>query len=213
MPALNLSASTRAGIAIIRDLQQSTFDTLAADLERSLESIQANQKLSPEKAQLLKDTVEMLYAVRAYNDVPLNEFINDILESLEFHKEIAPSAIEPMRSKLARILDVSALRVAAKAALLHQEHERTFCTARIFTDVRPIYDNGAKVPPSGAIITHTLKISYHESEGGEIHDIFVAMGSDDIRELQDVLNRATDKAVSLRGVLEVSKLRYIDPQL
>jgi len=213
LPTLTLSPITRFGLVLLRDLPEDTLGTLPADLEGPLESLQSHQSLSPGNAELLKDAIDALYGIRVYNDVPLEEFVSDVLESLEQSEQLASSAVEMMRGRLKKILDIPALRVAAKAALLHQEHERTFCTARILTDIRAVYDNGAKVPPSGAIITHTLKISYHESEGGDIHDIFVAMGSNDLRELQDVLNRAKDKATSLRGVLETSKLRFIDPQL
>jgi hypothetical protein len=48
------------------------------------------------------------------------------------------------------------LRVSAKAKLLHTEYEHSFCSARILTDIRPVYDNGVKGPTSSAIIMHTL---------------------------------------------------------
>jgi hypothetical protein len=87
-----------------------------------------------------------------------------------------------------------------------------FCTTRILTDIRPVYDDGAKGPPSGAIITHTLKLSVHEGDGGDLREIYVVMGSDDLSELRIVLDRAIDKTISLKKVLEAAHLRYIDPQ-
>jgi hypothetical protein len=200
-------------MVILRDLPDSAFTSIVAELERSPDTIPTAPGLSELDAELLKDSIDAMYAVRAYHGVPLDEFVDDIIEALKFNKELNADAVAPMHNRLLAILDVSPLRVSAKAALLHAEHEHTYCTSRIFTDIRPVYDNGVNIPPSGAIITHTLKLSYHESASGDIHEIFVALGSDDIRELQDVLNRATDKAGSLKGVLETSKLRYIDPQL
>lgn len=212
MPALNLTPSTRSGLATVRDLPESVFNAIVSALERSPDSIPSVQTLSSQDMESLKDAIDAMYAVRAYHGVPLEEFVDDILESLEFEKEIEPSAAAPMRARLIAILNIAPLRVSAKAALLHAEYEHSFCSARILTDIRPIYDNGVKGPPSGAIIMHTLKLSYHEGAKGELSEIYFSMGSDDILELQRALERATDKATSLRGVLESAKLRCIDPQ-
>lgn len=212
MPALNLTASTRSGLAIVRDVPDSAFSALLADLERSPDSIPTIPNLSPEDAAQFKESLDSMYAVRAYHDVPLEEFVDDISESFKFNKELEPQVEPSFRERLSKLLNIAPLRVSAKATLLHAEYEHAFCTARILTDIRPIYDNGVKGRPSGAIIMHTLKLSYHEGASGDLGAIYISMGSDDILELQRVLERATDKTTSLRGVLANGQLRYIDPQ-
>ena len=86
MPALNLTASTRSGLAIVRDVPDSAFSALLADLERSPDSIPTIPNLSPEDAAQFKESLDSMYAVRAYHDVPLEEFVGDISESFKFNK-------------------------------------------------------------------------------------------------------------------------------
>jgi len=188
-------------------MPDNALDVLLLELERSPDSIPSVPSLSPEDAELVKESLDAMYAVRAYHDVSLEDFVADISEAFKFNKELATDKEPDFRKRLSRFLDIAPLRVTAKATLLHGEYEHGFCTARILTDIRPIYDNGAKGPPSGAIIMHNLKISYHEGPNGDLSEIYLAMGSDDIAELQRVLDRATDKATSLRTMLEAGKTR------
>jgi hypothetical protein len=212
LPALNLTPTTRSGLSLVRDMPDGTLNLLLVELERSPDSIPSLPGLSPGDAELVKESLDAMYAVRAYHDVELEEFVGDISDAFKFNKELPPEKEPDFRQRLLRILDIAPLRVTAKAILLHGEYERDFCTARILTDIRPIYDNGVKGPPSGAIIMHTLKLTYHEGASGELSEMYLAMGSDDIVELQRVLMRAIDKVTGLRGVLEAGKIRYIDPQ-
>jgi hypothetical protein len=193
-------------------LPDAAFTILLTELERSPDSIPTVPNLSPEDAAQFKESLDSMYAVRAYHDVPLEEFASDISEAFTSNKELELQAEPSFRGRLTKLLNITALRVSAKATLLHAEYEHSFCTARILSDIRPVYDNGVKGAPSGAIIMHTLKLSYHEGATGGINEIYISMGSDDVAELQRVLERATDKATSLKRVLEAGQLRYIDPQ-
>ena len=62
------------------------------------------------------------------------------------------------------------------------------------------------------IVTHTLKVSYHEGPRGNLNDIYFSLGSKDLEELLGFLHRAKDKAKSLREVFDSTKTRFIDPQ-
>jgi hypothetical protein len=193
-------------------MPSASLDAVLTALEKSPDTIPSVPNLSAEDAQQLKDSLDVMYAVRAYHDVPLDQFVSDISEAMKINKELDATTESSFRQRVTKLLDLAPLRVSAKAAMLHAEHEHSFCTTRILTDIRPIYDDGAKGPPSGAIITHTLKLSFHEGDSGDLREIYVAMGSDDISELRTVLDRALDKAIGLRKVLEAAQVRYIDPQ-
>lgn len=58
---------------------------------------------------------------------------------------------------------------------------------------------------------NTLKIDYHVA-GGRTNEIYLGLGSGDISELREVLDRAEAKARSIRAVLESTKIPFIDPQ-
>src|SRR5205085_649732 len=68
---------------------------------------------------------------------------------------------ETLRKRLELLLGLdSTLGVTAKALDVMTEHERTFCTARILSDVRPVFSGGAE-HASAAVIIHNLQLGFH----------------------------------------------------
>ena len=212
MPGLSVQKSDRAGLAILREIPDSAVNVLLQEVEKSPSSVPVIPGVSPEDVERVKDALDTMYGIRAFHDVPLKEFISDVCDSLREHKELDATDEPKLRERLARLLAVEPWIVAAKALVLQNEHERNFCSVRILTDARPVFANGVKGPPSAMVITHTLKLSYHEGAGGHLSDIYLSFGSNDITELRDALNRAEDKAPSLRTLLEAGNVRIIDPQ-
>jgi hypothetical protein len=181
-------------------------------LERSPTSVPKVPNLSPDEAESVFDAISSLHRVRAYSEVPVEEFIVDVCESLTEHGDLSPLAQPAFRERLGRLLEIEALRVAGKAIALHTEYENLFCSARVLTDARPIYGDDPSAPPTAMIINHTLKLDYHTGGGGHIAEFYVALGSRDLQELHEVLIRAEKKAKSLGAVLGNAHVRLIDPQ-
>ncbi len=109
--------------------------------------------------------------------------------------------------RLAALLALDSLNsIALKAKELQAESERTFCDARIITDVRPVFGENIEDSPA-MIIVHTLKIGFHESGH---KDIYVALDAGDIANLKKTLQRAEDKANKLKAILDKAGLRNLD---
>lgn len=212
MARLTIAEKGKVGLAVLRDLPAETLSALIGEIERAGDSVSAVPDLSPEDTRRLMAALNWLSRVRAYTDVPVDEFVPDICEALREAGELEASTEPTLRERLEKVLDLDALNLSAKADVLRSEHQYIFCTARILTDARPVYGKKASEPPLAMIITHSLRISYHEGPGGPLKDIFMGLDSGDIAELHSVLQRAEEKARSLRGALEASKLRYIDPK-
>jgi hypothetical protein len=168
--------------------------------------------ISAEESGQAKEALDTMYGIRAYHDVPLEQFITDVCDSLREHKELDPKDEPRFRERLNRLLDIDALTVASKATVLRQENERNFCSIRIITDARPVYANGPSGSPSAVVITHTMKVSYHEGAGGHLSDIYLSFGSDDIPEIRAALDRAAAKAKSLREVFAKTDVKFLDSQ-
>jgi hypothetical protein len=77
-------------------------------------------------------------------------------------------------------------------------------TAKILTDVRYAFQADPEQRPYGAVIIHTLKLSYHEQ--GEHKDFLVALDDEDIPILKGILNRAEAKAKVLRKQLDAANV-------
>ena len=66
----------------------------------------------------------------------------------------------------------------SKADDLRTEDERVFCTAKILTDLRPVFGSHVEDGPHGMIVVHLLKIGYH-SGSEKLHEFFVSLDSGD----------------------------------
>jgi len=193
-------------------MPEDAFATAIIELEHSPDSIPSIPGISAEDAAQLKSSIQTMYTIRAYSDVPIEEFVSDVCDALKAEGNLPPTDETSFRDRLSRVLGIDALTVAAKAVLLQNEHEHDFCDARILTDARPVYGDDPSAAPSAVIISHTLKLSYHKGAGGHLNEIYLSLGSRDIGELLQVLERAEKKAQSLRAALEPTRIRFIDPQ-
>jgi len=214
MPGLAIPESDRNALAVLRRLPPDTLSQLLIDIERSPESVPSVAGVSPKDAKQLMDVLNDMHRIRAFSEVGIERFVSDICETLREQNQLEQSDEPKLRERLARVLEIGALAIAAKASVLQAEHEHRFCSARILTDARPVYghDQSPSDPPPAMIITHTLKVSYHEGPRGHLNDIYFSLGSRDLAELVELLHRAQEKAKSLHGVFDSSKTRFIDPQ-
>jgi hypothetical protein len=91
---------------------------------------------------------------------------------------------------------------------LQHEHEHALCNARIFTDARPVYGEDPTTLPSAAVITHMLKLVYHE--GSKLEEIHVALDTADLLKLRSLIDRAQSKVAGLRKVFDSTNVPVIE---
>jgi hypothetical protein len=210
LSGLTIPKSDRAGLSILREMPDAALSSFLVAIEKAPHAVPEIPGISNEEVSQVKEALDTMYGIRAYHDVPLDQFIDDVCESLREHKELKPEDERRLRERLNRLLDIDALIVAAKATVLRQEHERNFCSLRIITDARPVYANGISGPPSAMVITHTMKLSYHEGAGGHLSDLYLSFGPEDIAEIRAALTRAEEKTKSLREVFATAQIRLLD---
>lgn len=210
MPALRIPENDRAGLSLLRAMPSEAFAAFLAALERSPQVIAEIPGVSPDDARLAIDALKSMYQARTYNDVPLDEFISDVCESLTEYKVLKPGDEPLLRERLARLLDIESLNISAKALVLRTDYPYTFCGVRIFTDIRPVFGQDASAVPPAMVLTHTLKLEYHGALG-HLHELYVALRADDIAELREALDRAEIKVKSLEAMLKPLGTKLIDP--
>lgn len=183
-----------------------------ADLQQRV-----GQKVSPDLSSNLDEIMETLislYALRDSMGLALPDFVEAVTgmvdesgtEELEFARE---EERERFEATLVQLLGLDSLSIAARAADILYERERTVHgIPRVFTDIRPIFGADPEAKLRGAVIVHTLKISYHERE--QIRELFVALDAENVNELIDVLQRANSKAETLKRFLDDTGVQYID---
>jgi len=217
---LRIPAEHQVGLVKLQALSDSTASQLLSALASAAEEKQS-ANLSPEdlapieglpKDQLeqILDALSGIHHARAYAETPLDEFVNNVSETMRSADNALPtaeSAIQQFEERIKRFMDIPALARAAKGDILRYEHERTVHDLRIVTDARPIFGNSVEQPPEAFAIVHTLKIAYHRS--GRIEEEFFSFDEFDLEDLREAVERAELKARSLRAALNKSGLQVL----
>jgi hypothetical protein len=207
---LEIPKSDRDGLARWRELPEESVSAFISEIQKSPTS-RAIPGLSSEDAKQAVASLNSLYTIRAFNDVSTESFIDDVCEALAEADELPHAEEKMFRSRLQRLLEISPLKVAAKAANLHTEHERLLCYARVLTDARPVFGDIVSTGPEAIIITHELKLTFHEGPRGALQEIYIGRGSIGALQLQQLLQRAEEKAKSIREAFSASKIKFLDP--
>lgn len=129
------------------------------------------------------------------------EFAKQLLEAVKVEHIVDEppdgnwSGIETI---LSRLISAKGLQVMASAMDVASEHENTFCSARILTDLRPVFGQEVSEPPVASVLGHTLLISYHD-DTGKIREFHFALDAEDLGKIEEVIGRALIKEKSLRA--------------
>ena len=139
-----------------------------------------------------------------------SDFVGEVLVAMsrsDGNLEVSGSDRDKFKKRLLDLLEASRFSISAKAIGLIGESEHTFCRARILTDFRPIYGDDPSKKPVAGLITHTLRLSYHE--GSQLQHIYVLLDDSDLNEMKAVLSRANEKGESLRTLLAATHVPLI----
>jgi hypothetical protein len=118
---------------------------------------------------------------------------------------VEKSEIPKLRKKFEKLLNNETFNLLSKAKRLQRDGERLYCDAKIISDMRPVFGAEPTIRPTGAVVTHTLKIIYHKGEGahGECH---IILDSIDLDALSSIISRAQAKDRTLRNLLKEIRL-------
>lgn len=221
MPKLNIPEKYRQGVfklsklddRTVKEIHSALSTLIAASGESSKTAVNAVSSISEtNKAdfiQIAESLVAMSY-VKAGADVSLQEFVNDVsdamenLDQIEFRVPLAQR--ERFKETLTTLLGADEFALSSKVHDLQTDDERTFCRARILTDMRPVFGPKVEDAPHGFVVTHLLKLGFHSASERHHDEFYVALDADDLRTLRGVLDRAEAKSRSLRAHLKDVRL-------
>jgi hypothetical protein len=173
----------------------------ASSLKSFAEHVAEKMEFSSGEAFELVRVLANMYTVRDRERVAPAEFLNEVERAAKETEK--PELLDPpggwaaARERIGELLShTHSLGVTAKAHDVLQEHERLFCDARVLTDFRPVFAADIGQTPDALVLVHDLRISYHEQDG-TLKTVFIAMDSDSVEELRQVLDRASSKEATL----------------
>jgi hypothetical protein len=212
VPALEIPKKYHEGLFKISQLEDETVQTIRRVLDAAPVSedssprsmLSAISSLAQEETKNLRSVVEAifaLYRVRVANDVQIEMFVDDVADAMadvEAEHRIPESERESFREKLRILLGADSLTLLSKAMDLQTSDERSFCSARILTDLRPVFGPKVESGPKAMVVIHTLKLGYHRyGRSGNHDEIHIALDDSDLHTLKDVVDRAMEKAKAL----------------
>lgn len=156
-----------------------------------------------------------LYASMDIIGEPAEAFASKVCDTIIASKDPALPTKDvdwnEFKAYLAQLLSLDdTLGVSAKATQIRLEHEHVFRTARILTDLRPIFGRDVDKGPTAAVVVHQAKITYRESGQEMTKDFYMALDSDDIVELKKLLERASRKEASLVSVARRGDINVLE---
>lgn len=209
MPRLDIPKKYRQGVFKISQLNDRTvlairkvLDTVTMSSEYRYSAVISAISSLDQADKAIGDAIGALYSVRVANDVPLEEFVDRVTESMDSEPEsrIPDDKREAFRENLRSVLGAEAFSLRSKVFDLQTEDERTFCCARILTDLRPVFGSSVADGPKGMVVVHLLKLGFHRDQ---LHheEIYVSLDAEDLETLRAVVERASSKAKTLKSVV------------
>lgn len=154
-----------------------------------------------------------VYSLREEFDLSTSEAVEHLAQAMQESSSEKLKLPDEDRGyfeeRLVALLSSGKLDLMGKASALALEHGHFMREARIVTDIRPVFGSDPSSRPSGAVIVHTLRITYTD-DNNQRRDFYVAMDAVDVRNLQDSLKRAEKKVSSLKSMLEAAEVPFID---
>jgi hypothetical protein len=230
LPKLNIPERYRVGVSNIRRLDEPSVRAIRAALDHPEEIIPPNGKgagvprdpgsvaisairsvstINADEFKQIAEALAGLYSVKSIRDVSVEEFVEDVCDAMEALPEeqlkLPHSEREQFKGKLNALLSADFFSVVAKAFDLATEDERTFCSARVLTDLRPVFGLRVEDGPRAMVVVHLLKLTYHE--GTDKHQQFyVALDDGDLKTLRKLIDRAEAKAATLTSAVKDIRL-------
>jgi hypothetical protein len=173
---------------------------MAARISKKVPSIPMEQLAS------ILDVLYTIYYIRELSGVEPSTFLEDFMEGVQNVPQLKAEkrGLARLRGRFEQLLSTNSFNLLSKAKRLQRDGERLYCDAKILSDIRPVFSHNPTSRPLGAVVTHTLRLGYHES--GDHKEFRVILDSVDLDALADVIFRAQAKDGTLRALLKDAKL-------
>jgi hypothetical protein len=139
--------------------------------------------------------------------VPADEIARRLSESTEL--ELDDEARTRLCSRAESILTTNVYETTAVATDLQTQNGRNYQSARIVTDVRPVFGEDLDADPSGAVIVETLQVQTWTRDG-DTELIFVSMDEADLKQLHATVERALKKTATLKRFIDETGMSYFE---
>jgi hypothetical protein len=203
-------------------------ESLLAKLEKAIEDIgplgsmrQLSRKVAERVDRDADEVADVLYAIGSLHSLRESAGITPLEMTRDLQKALSGDRDARLHSDgtgwkyveaflQTMVAPDSPLALTSKAAILRQEFDHSFCTAKIISDLRPVFRTDSE-RPLAAMVVHQLRLTYHETSV-QTEDFFIALTKRDLLELRTLVERALRKDEQLRKLAEAADVRALDEE-
>jgi hypothetical protein len=210
--SLRIPERFRGGVAAVADLSDASFaDLLHALREHSVGETAADlvAEIGEHVPSISSSTMEAMIAslasmqgVQRSSHADAEAFANDVWEALaDDSPELVEHADEAsFKERMEALLKQTSVHLTVvKVAELRREVERSFCGARVLTDIRTAFGDDATKAPAMTVM-QTLEIMFHDDMGRH-REFYVGLEDNDLLILKEAVDRAIQKKATLVELL------------
>lgn len=219
MASFKIPKAHHAGLAKLLNLEEASKEKLlsalkdfpfASNPDGLSKRVSDETGLSVDDVGSIIPVLVSLYSLRGYLDLPTPELAEQVckamIETGDKNLDVTGANQQQFAEYLANLLEARSLAIASKVVDIWAEHEHALCDVRIFTDLRPVFDEKHTVLATGVV--HMLKLAYHETNG--IEEIYIAMDDDDVNKLAEVVEYASLRSKNLKSMLSEAKITQFE---
>lgn len=221
MPKIRVPTQRRNGLVLLARIGDKSVNELidrlsqyplcVFDPELTSELLQGLKSLDYDEALEITDAIVTMFPALALTNNGVDDFANKIASVMNIgvpaENHLSEKELKKLNTRLLKLLCLKNLAMSSKAASVYFENERNLGSARVITDIRPVFDQITD-EIGGALVLHTLKIEYLKE--GEPREFFVALDDVDLDDLLEKLNRAKRKSSEAKKLLKSTGLSYIE---
>jgi hypothetical protein len=136
-----------------------------------------------------------LYSLRRQRDLSVQELLDGLTRGIRTADvkwtDVEISEWEELLPNLHDLLSMSTIWTIVKALDLSYDYANLFQSAKILTDIRPIFSEDASTI-DGSVVSFTLRLYFDSLEGSK--SLSIALNHKDVKKLQKNCERAIKKA-------------------
>jgi hypothetical protein len=214
---LRIPPAHREALTTLRSITEEQFDLLLENLvgvppfagaSGLTDHASKTEGLAADEAQAVVLALLSLYAQLKFHGWTSEDLAVGVAHSDDLPKSDADPS--KLAHRLQVLLDLESVVTTGRALDLLTEHEHLFHSARILTDIRPVFGDDPKEPPSGALIIEALKVEYFD-EGGT-QSLYLALSRAELRNLRDTVDRALEKSDTVHDLLEQIGMSHFEAE-
>ncbi len=175
------------------------------------------ENLEPETITDILLSVSSLNNYREEIDASVEDTVGDVNFIITTREKDSlfsrPERQESFKKRLTALLQNEQVYCSSKALGLTNNYDKVYYSAKVISDIRPIFGTNTADKPKASLVTHTLKIHFaHFKDDEWVHeDTYVTMDINDIRRLKEVLSRAERKERTLAGIIKEAGMKNLSP--